>query len=110
MSHRASSVFGCSHVLEWADVSVRVCVRLVTHTPPTYTHTHQHQAPPTGGPLKALIFDSYYDAYRGVVVYFRVMDGEIRPKVRRHERESGCMNGCRSMQAWHVRPPTCACV
>lgn len=40
------------------------------------------QAPPTGGPLKALIFDSYYDAYRGVVVYFRVMDGEIRPKVR----------------------------
>lgn len=29
-------------------------------------------------PLRALIFDSYYDAYRGVVVYFRVMDGKIR--------------------------------
>jgi GTP-binding protein LepA len=28
--------------------------------------------------LRALIFDSYYDAYRGVVVFFRVMDGEIR--------------------------------
>lgn len=29
-------------------------------------------------PLQALIFDSYYDSYRGVVVYFRVFEGSIK--------------------------------
>ncbi len=29
-------------------------------------------------PLSALIFDSYYDAYKGVIVYFRVVNGKIK--------------------------------
>ena len=41
--------------------------------------------PPSGdpnAPLKALIFDSWFDSYRGVVVLMRVIDGAIRPGMR----------------------------
>ena len=41
--------------------------------------------PPDGdpdGPLKALIFDSWYDEYRGVVVLIRVVNGMVKPKMK----------------------------
>jgi len=51
--------------------------------------------PPSGdatAPLKALIFDSWYDSYRGVVVLVRVIDGVLRPgmKVRLMAADQAC--------------------
>ncbi len=40
-------------------------------------------------PLRALIFDSYYDSYRGVIVYFRVMDGSVKRGDKVHLMASG---------------------
>jgi GTP-binding protein LepA len=34
------------------------------------------------GPTRAMIFDSVYDIYRGVVTYVRVVDGRITPRER----------------------------
>ena len=44
---------------------------------------------PEDAPLRALIFDSHYDAYRGAIAYVRVMEGEINERMKIKMMHSG---------------------
>ena len=49
-------------------------------------------APPNGvvdSPLRALVFDSHYDAYKGVIAYVRIVDGQLRQGERLAMMASG---------------------
>ena len=52
-----------------------------------------HRVPPPTGdsaaPLRALIFDAKFDAYRGVVTYIRVLEGTLRPGMRIQMMQTG---------------------
>ena len=52
-----------------------------------------HRIPPPKGhprsPLRALVFDSHFDMYQGVVCYVRVVDGHIRPGQRIRFKATG---------------------
>ncbi|MEM6472499.1 MAG: translation elongation factor 4 [Planctomycetota bacterium] len=52
----------------------------------------EHLPPPQGdpqAPLKALVFDAYFDKYRGVILQCRVMDGMLKPRDTIHFMHGG---------------------
>ena len=53
-------------------------------------------------PLRALIFDSQYDSYKGVIVYFRIMDGKLRRDMDVKLLSTGAKY--RVVEIGHMRP------
>ncbi|PLS83742.1 MAG: elongation factor 4 [Chloroflexi bacterium] len=60
---------------------LRVSAKEGTNVPAILEAIVEQVPPPSGDdakPLQALIFDSHYNAYKGVIAYIRVMEGELR--------------------------------
>jgi GTP-binding protein LepA len=60
----------------------------------------KHIPAPSGSPdspLRALLFDSWYDTYQGVVILVRVVDGSVRPKQKIKLNSTGAVHEVQSV-------------
>ena len=68
-----------------AEDAPRISAKTGLNVESVLEYVVQNIPAPTGdetAPTKALIFDSYYDSYKGVIVYIRVIDGYIEPGMK----------------------------
>jgi len=74
--HEVEDIIGLP-ALDAPEISAKMGINI----PAVLEDVVQNVPAPTGdsgAPLKALIFDSQYDPYQGVIVYFRVMEGTLK--------------------------------
>lgn len=70
------NLLGCTE-----DDILKISAKTGEGVPEVLDAVVERVAPPQGDaekPTRALIFDSYYDDYRGVILYIRVVDGVIK--------------------------------
>ncbi|MBM3210390.1 elongation factor 4 [Candidatus Saccharibacteria bacterium] len=76
VSAEVINLLGCSD-----DDIIKISAKTGQNVPEVLDAVVERIAPPSGqpnSPTRALIFDSYYDDYRGVILYTRVVDGSIK--------------------------------
>lgn len=76
VSKEVINLLGCSE----SDI-LKISAKTGEGVPEVLDAIVEQVAPPSGqvnAPTRALIFDSYYDDYRGVILYARVVDGQVK--------------------------------
>ena len=76
VSREITNLLGCD-----ADEIIHISAKTGQNVDQVLDAVIEKVPPPSGDPthpLRALIFDSYYDDYRGVVLYVRVVDGGLK--------------------------------
>ncbi|NBK23167.1 MAG: elongation factor 4 [Spirochaetia bacterium] len=82
----SADIDACLHQIDHdlgldSDMAVLVSAKTGVGVPKLFEAIVEHIEPPKGrddAPLQALIFDSHYDAYRGVIIHFRIFEGLMR--------------------------------
>ena len=96
-----------------ADEAPCISAKLGTNIGQVMEQIVKNVPPPKGdenAPLKALIFDSYYDAYKGAVAHVRVFDGTVKPGDEIRMMSAGgefTVVDCGYMRATKFEPSDC---